>query len=83
MPQSLTAAFLIVVGAGVLAVAYNGYLKGELPAGARFFRPYRPTRRDSPLAFHGFLVLYFCSGMALEVWGLLALIGMAPPLPLR
>ncbi len=54
-----------------------------LPAGANFFRTYRPTRKDRPLAVHSFLVLYFCSGMALEVWGLLALIGMAPTLPLR
>jgi len=30
----------------------------------------RSNREDNPLAFHVFLVLYFCGGMALAVWGL-------------
>lgn len=77
------ALFLMIIGAGVLAVAYLGYRKGELPAGSSFLRAYRPNRTDNPLAFHCFLVLYFCAGMALAVWGLLILIGMAPPLKLQ
>ncbi len=80
---SLGALFLVAIGAGVLAVAYRGYRDGELPAGTSGFRAYRPNREDDPLAFHVFLVLYFCGGMALAVWGLLALVGMAPPLKLR
>ena len=54
-----------------------------MPAGTSFLRVYRPSRTDNPLAFHYFLVLYFCAGMALAVWGLLILIGMAPPLKLQ
>lgn len=83
MPPFLGALFLIVMGSGVLAVAYRGWQTGELPAGARGFSAYRPNRTDNPLAFHFYLVLYVCGGLALAVWGLLLLIGMAPPLPLR
>jgi hypothetical protein len=77
------AVFLVALGAGVLAVAYLGHRKGELPAGTSFLRACRPSRTDNPLAFHCFLVLYVCAGMALAVWGLLILIGMAPPLRLQ
>ncbi|HEU4619045.1 MAG TPA: hypothetical protein VFV10_13475 [Gammaproteobacteria bacterium] len=81
MPRWLSVLFLIGAGAGVLAVAYRGYLRGELRAGANGFAGvYRPNRRDNPLAFHFFLLLYFCGGIALCVWGLLAMIGLAPPL---
>jgi hypothetical protein len=79
MPQAFGALFLIGIGAGVLAVAYRGYRDGEVPAGSNFVRAYRPSREDAPFAFHCFLALYLCGGMALVVWGLLALIGMAPP----
>lgn len=82
--ETLGALFLIGIGAGVLAVAYQGYRAGELPAGPNFLRgTWRPNREDNPVAFHFFLLLYFCGGMALAVWGLLALAGMAPPLRLR
>ncbi|MGH7311642.1 MAG: hypothetical protein ACREJV_00585 [Candidatus Rokuibacteriota bacterium] len=79
----LSVLFLIVTGVGVLVVARRGYVSGVLPAGTAFFRPWRPTRDDNPLAFHFFLALYFCAGMALLVWGILALFGGAPPLRLR
>ena len=81
--QALGALLLIAMGAGVLAVAWRGHGEGELPAGSNFFRPYRPNRENNPFAFRFFLALYFCSGMALTVWGLLALVGMAPPLRLQ
>lgn len=83
LPPLPSALFLLAIGGGVLAVAYRGYRNGELPAGASGFRAYRPNREDNPLAFRFFLVLYLCGGMALSVWGLLALVGMAPPLKLR
>lgn len=82
--ELLGALFLIVMGAGVLAVAYNGYRVGELPAGPNFLRgTFRPNRADNPLAFHFFLVLYLCGGIAMVVWGLLIPFGMAPPLRLE
>jgi hypothetical protein len=79
----LGALFLIGTGAGVLAVAYHGYRSGELPAGSRGWGTYRPYRVENPLALHFLLALYFCGGMAWAVWGLLALVGMAPPLKWR
>jgi hypothetical protein len=71
--------FLVGMGAGVLALARQGWQAGELPAGPSFFGTGRPTREDNPLAFHFFFVLYLCGGTAAIVWGLLALVGMAPP----
>ncbi len=81
--RTLGALFLIAMGAGVLAVAWQGYREGELPAGSRFLEPYRPNRDDEPLAFRFFLALYFCGGTALAVWGLLSLVGLAPALKLQ
>ena len=82
MPRALGSIILILLGAGVLAVAWQGYLAGVLPAGATGWRAYRPNRSDNPLAFRFFLALYFCGGMTLAVWGILALFGAAPPLKL-
>ncbi|MGH8748301.1 MAG: hypothetical protein ACREU5_04265 [Burkholderiales bacterium] len=84
MPHWLSVLFLLAAGAGLLAVAYRGYRVGELHAGSNFWRgAYRPNREDNPLAFQIFLVLYFGAGLALSVWGLLALLGMASDLKLR
>jgi hypothetical protein len=82
MPRTFGSIVLIILGAGVLAVAWQGYVSGILPAGSAGWRAYRPNRRDSPLAFRFFLTLYFCGGMALAVWGILALFGAAPALKL-
>ncbi|MDQ2972841.1 MAG: hypothetical protein M3R20_07675 [Pseudomonadota bacterium] len=75
--------FLVGLGAGQLAVVYRDYCIGELPAGANVWRAYRPTCADNPFALHFLLVMYFCAGIALCVWGLLAMIGMASPLKWR
>jgi hypothetical protein len=84
MPRWLAVIFLVGVGAGLLAYAYRAYQIGELRAGTNLWRGvYRPNREDNPFAFRFFLALYFCGGIALCVWGLLALIGMAPPLRWR
>ncbi len=83
MPRLLSAFFLLFFGAGLLAVAWHGYNAGELPAGRKGFSAYRPNREDNPFAFHFFLILYLCSGVVLCVWGLLALLGLAPALKWR
>lgn len=83
MTRVLGALFLIAIGSGVLAVAWRGYREGELPAGSSFSEAYRPNRDDNPLAFHFFLALYYCGGIALAVWGLLSLVGLAPALKLH
>jgi hypothetical protein len=82
MPRALGSVILILLGAGVLAVAWRGYLAGVIPAGAAGVKAYRPNRDENPLAFWFFLALYFCGGMALAVWGILALFGAAPALKL-
>lgn len=69
MLSSLGALFLIAFGSGVLAVAYRGWRDVELPAGAKGVHAYRSNREDSPVAFHVFLVLYVCGGIALAAWG--------------
>jgi len=83
MPAGIGALFLIAVGAGVLAVARQGWRRGELPAGARGFSAYRPRRDSEPAAFYFFLVLYVVSGVAAIGYGVLMAFGAVPPLPLR
>ncbi len=84
LPPFLSGMILLAIGGGVLGVAWHGYRVGMLPAGPNFFRGrYMPDRARSPVAFHFFLVLYYSAGMALCVWGLMALAGMAPPLQLQ
>lgn len=84
LPQAVSALILLAFGSGILAVAWHGYRDGVLPAGPDFLRGrFMPSRAANPLAFHFFLALYFAGGMALAVWGLLALVGMAPPLRLQ
>ena len=73
----IRALILIALGALALAVAWKGQQSGELPAGSNFLRPYRPNRDDQPLSFRFHLALYYCGGMALAVWGLMALVGLA------
>ena len=83
MPRALGSIILILLGAGVLVVAWQGYLAGVLPAGSAGWKAYRPSRIDNPFAFRFYLTLYFCAGMTLAVWGILALFGAAPALKLR
>lgn len=84
LPQAVSAFVLLALGGGLLAVAWHGYRDGVLPAGSNFLRGrWMPSRADNPFAFQFFLVLYFAGGMALAVWGLLELVGMAPALRLQ
>jgi hypothetical protein len=84
LAQFVSALVLLVFGGGILAVAWHGYCDGVLPAGPNFLRGrWMPSRANNPVAFHFFVTLYFVGGMALAVWGLLALVGMAPPLRLQ
>ena len=71
----------VLIGLGLVCVSYRAHLRGEIRAGSAGFRRYTPTRGDSPVAFHIFLLLYLCSGFALIVWGVFAMLGMAEPMP--
>lgn len=79
----MTTVFLFIFGIGLLVLAYQGYRKGEIRAGSNGLRPYTPTRENSPFAFHFFIVLYIAGGFALLLWGILAIAGIAKPLPLN
>jgi hypothetical protein len=81
--KRVTTVFLIVVGVGLLAVAYRAHHVGEIRAGRAGFKPYRPTRAESPGAFYFYLTLYIGAGLALLVWGVLVIAGVARPLPLK
>jgi hypothetical protein len=83
MPAWFSILVLLGFGSGILAIAWRGWRNGELPAGSKGLRAYRPNRNENPAAFHFVLVLYVCGGIALCVWGLLELGGMAPPLKWR
>jgi hypothetical protein len=75
----LISLLLIVLGTVLLAMAWRGHVSGELRAGVRYFRPFRPTRQDNPTAFYLYLLLYFAIGIGATVWGVLASFGAAPP----
>ncbi|MFO7324170.1 MAG: hypothetical protein DIU62_000510 [Pseudomonadota bacterium] len=79
----MTSAFLVFIGVGLLILAWRGHRDGAIRAGVKGLRPYTPTREESPLAFHFFVMLYLLGGFACLVWGILALAGIAEPLPLR
>lgn len=83
MYRVLTSCALIAIGAAILVIVRHGYLSGEVPAGVAWLGPYRPNRGDNPFAFRLYLALYFASGIALIVWGILALFGAAEPIRLR
>lgn len=83
MPRWQAVTFLVSMGAILLWMAHRGYQTGELRAGSALFRPYRPNRDDNPIGFHFYLALYVCCGVGLCVWGLLAMLGMAPSLKWR
>ncbi|MDX1514185.1 MAG: hypothetical protein R3174_10635 [Gammaproteobacteria bacterium] len=73
---------LLFFGGGFLVVAWRGHQEGELPAGAKGFEAYRPSRRSSPGAFYFHLLLYIAFGSGLVVYGLMIMVGAAEPIPL-
>lgn len=83
LPAPLGALVLLVAGGAFLRVAHRARSTGELPAGSRGFRAFRPRRSENPLAFHFFQTLYAVFGAALVVWAVLMALGRVPPLPLR
>ena len=70
---------LIALGAVLLFEAWRGHVSGQLRAGVKYVRPFRPTRANNPLAFYSYLLLYLGIGAYLTVWGVCVLLGTAPP----
>lgn len=83
MERVATSLFLVFVGAGLLVLARGFWRNGELPAGSSGLKAYRPARADNPFGFHFFPALYIVGGDMLCMWGLLALFGVVPALPLH
>jgi len=83
MERTLSSLFLVGIGVLLLVVARRGQVTGRLRAGVAGWRPYRPSRVDNPVGFYFYLMLYYASGMALTVWGILALFGGAAPIRWR
>jgi hypothetical protein len=81
--QEVTSVFLILIGIGLLVLAWRGHRDGSIRAGTKGFRPYTPTRHESPASFTFHVLLYLLGGFACLMWGILALAGIAEPLPLR
>ncbi|HZF15845.1 MAG TPA: hypothetical protein VE046_07910 [Steroidobacteraceae bacterium] len=83
MNHAIGSMILLFFGVGLLIVAWRGNRSGELRAGSAGWRPYRPNRMDNPLGFRFYFFLYVAAGIVLTVWGVLAMLGAAPPLDLR
>jgi hypothetical protein len=74
-------ASLCILGFGVILslVALQGQRSGWLPGGATPVGRLRVRRDENWGGFHLLLALYAGAGLVLEVWGVLALIGLAAP----
>ncbi|HJU22244.1 MAG TPA: hypothetical protein VJ891_07020 [Casimicrobiaceae bacterium] len=83
MDRLLSSLAVIALGIVLLVLVRRGWLAGEVPAGVAYLRPYRPNRDENAVAFHFYVALYFVGGVALIVWGILALFGAVAPIPLR
>lgn len=83
LPAPLGALVLLVFGCAFLWVAYRARRTGELPAGSRGFRPFRPRRSEDPGAFYFFQLLYVIFGVGLVLYALAMAMGQVGPLPLR
>ncbi len=83
MERWLGAAFLLVIGAGLVGYALRAWADGEVRAGANFLSGvFTPARDESPGLFYAFVLLYFGGGIALVLWALLMALGAAAPLRL-
>jgi hypothetical protein len=78
----IAALAILLFGAILSLVALQGQRNGWLLAGAGFTGPLRVRRDENWGAFHLLLALYGASGLALEVWGVLAIVGLASPPPI-
>lgn len=76
--------FFLVLGIGILLIAYQSLSRGWLPFGPNGFKGRLEFRRDEqPQVFWLLFVLYAAAGIALTVFALRLLAGSAAPLPLQ
>ena len=76
--------FFLVMGMGLVLVALQGMKRGWLPNGPNGFKQGEGVRKkEQPIAFWFFFLLYFGVGAVLALYALRLLTGHAAPLPLR
>jgi len=76
--------FFLLLGAGLMLVAYQGITRGWLPFGPNGLKGRLEFNKgEQPFAFWVAFGLYMAAGLALTIYALRLLAGMGTPLPLR
>lgn len=76
--------FFLVLGLGLLGVAYQSLARGWLPFGSNGLKGRLEWRRDEqPALFWLTWALYATAGLVMAVFALGLLLGVSTPLPLR
>ncbi len=76
--------FFLVLGLGLLGVAYQSLARGWLPFGSNGFKGRLEWRRDEqPGLFWLAWAMYAAAGLVMAVFALGLLLGVSTPLPLR
>ena len=76
--------FFLILGLGLLGVAYQSLARGWLPFGSNGFKGRLEWRRDEqPGLFWLAWATYATAGLAMAVFALGLLLGVSTPLPLR
>jgi hypothetical protein len=76
--------FFLVLGLGLLGVAYQSLARGWLPFGSNGLKGRLEWRRDEqPALFWLAWALYAAAGLVMAVFALGLLLGVGAPLPLR
>lgn len=77
-------AFFLLLGAGLLLVAYQGLTRGWFPFGPNGLKERLEfSKGEQPFAFWMAFGLYLAAGLALTIYALGLLAGMGTHLPLR
>ncbi len=76
--------FFLIVGIGLVAIAWRSLSTGWLPFGSRGFGKRLEFRRDEqPLLYWFAFVFFVAGGVGLVIFAAWVLAGRAEPLPLR
>lgn len=76
--------FFLILGLGLLGLAYQSLARGWLPFGSNGFKGRLEWRRDEqPGLFWLALAMYATAGLVMAVFALGLLLGVSTPLPLR
>jgi len=77
--EKLVGLLMLVMGIGLVAVAFQGISKGWLPNGPNGFREGKGVGRDeNPVGFWIFFIIYAAGGAWVSVFALQTLAGHGP-----